>query len=160
MADNIIRTRYRLQPQDLAGRRMDVTITNVTIEGLESLTPVLHFDGIEKPMALHPGDANDMARITHSAVFHEWIGQTVSIASIDTGNGPRLAIFSPEQQTLDRHSRVRHRSIEAASVANGSVCAAAASDRALCFSVDERARQLGLAAVSAAGELTSPSKPL
>ena len=102
MADNIIQTRYRLQPQDLAGRRMDVTITNVTIEGLESLTPVLHFDGIEKPMALHPGDANDMARITHSAVLHEWIGQTVSIASIDTGNGPRLAIFSPEQQMLDQ----------------------------------------------------------
>ena len=100
MTANIIRTRYRLQPDDLAGQRIDATITNVTIEGLESLTPVLHFDQIAKPMLLSPGDADDLARITQTAVLQEWIGRTVSIAPVETADGVRLAIFSSTQRTL------------------------------------------------------------
>lgn len=100
MTANVIRTRYRLQPADLDGQRVEATITNVTIEGLESLTPVLHFDQIGKPMLLTPGDADELARITQTAVLQEWIGQTVSIAPVETADGSRLAIYSPAQRSL------------------------------------------------------------
>jgi len=102
MTHSTIQTLYRLQPEDLAGQRVEVTITNVSIEGLESLTPVLHFDQLKKPMVLDPGNANDLARITQSAVMEEWIGQSVSIAPIETEQGARLALFSPTQRTLDQ----------------------------------------------------------
>jgi hypothetical protein len=95
-----VQRRYRLQPDDLAGKRVEATITNVTIEGLESLTPVLHFDRIAKPMILTPGDADDLAYITRSAVMEEWIGQTISIAPIDTEDGVRLAIYPTTMLTL------------------------------------------------------------
>ena len=102
MTDSSIQKRYRLQPEDLAGERVEATITNVSIEGLESLTPVLHFDRFEKPMLLDPGHANDLARITQSAVMEEWIGRSVSIAPIETAEGARLGLFSPTQRTLDQ----------------------------------------------------------
>ncbi len=89
-----------MQPDDLAGERVEATITNVTIEGLESLAPVLHFDRIAKPMNLTPGDADDLAHITQSAVMEEWIGQTISIAPIETDDGVRLAIFPTTLRTL------------------------------------------------------------
>ena len=51
-------------------------------------------------MVLTPGDADDLAYITRSAVMEEWIGQTISIAPVERDDGVRLAIFPTTLRTI------------------------------------------------------------
>ena len=91
----VVGRRYRLRPEDLLSDSVEATITNVSMEGLEVLHPVLHFDRLAKPMALNPETANDLAHVTHSAIPEEWIGQRVQIAAVDDGGDLRLTILAP-----------------------------------------------------------------
>ncbi len=44
-----IDVRYRLQPEDLGGKARPVFVRNVTLEGVEGLTPLVHFEGLARP---------------------------------------------------------------------------------------------------------------
>ncbi|MCC6456572.1 MAG: hypothetical protein IT328_16570 [Caldilineaceae bacterium] len=70
----IVDAGYRLHPLDLQGAARHVVIANVTYQGIESMTPVLHFEGQSKRLVLTPEQVNQMVEITGTTLFPQWIG--------------------------------------------------------------------------------------
>lgn len=70
----IIDANYRLHPTDLAGAARQVVIANVTFQGVEAMTPVLHFVGQTKRLVLTPEQAQQMLEITGTSLFPQWHG--------------------------------------------------------------------------------------
>lgn len=70
----IVDANYRLQPADLEGAARQVTIANVTYQGVENMTPVLHFMGQTKRLVLSPEQVTQMVEITGTPLFPQWVG--------------------------------------------------------------------------------------
>lgn len=87
--------RYRLQPGDLAGRSITVTVSNVTLQGLEELQPVLHFATIDKRMALDDAQCDAMARLTGQAILEAWIGARIMLTPVEEDEGATIRITQP-----------------------------------------------------------------
>jgi hypothetical protein len=73
----IVDANYRLQPADLEGAARQVVIANVSFQGLEAMTPVLHFAGQSKRLVLSPEQVREMVEITGTTLFPQWIGVPV-----------------------------------------------------------------------------------
>jgi hypothetical protein len=86
---------YRLQPGDLAGRSITVTVSNVTLQGLEELQPVLHFATIDKRMALDDVQCDAMARLTGQAILEAWIGTRIMLTPVEADEGATIRINQP-----------------------------------------------------------------
>lgn len=91
----VVEERYRLQASDLSGPAR-VTITNVTLEGLEDVRPVLHFDRLHKRLAISDIQSDEIARVTGSAVMSDWIGRSITLTVVLDGDGPRIALGPPD----------------------------------------------------------------
>ena len=89
-----VEERYRLQPADLDGP-VEVTITNVTLQGLETVQPVLHFDSLHKWLTLDDIQSDEMARATGSAVFQDWLGRRIVLTPLEEEDWVRIAISRP-----------------------------------------------------------------
>jgi hypothetical protein len=89
-----VEERYRLQPADLDSL-LEVTVTNVTLQGLETVQPVLHFDGLSKWLTLDDIQSDEMARATGSAVFQDWLGRRLALTLREEEEGVRIAISKP-----------------------------------------------------------------
>jgi hypothetical protein len=92
----------RLVADDLKGQPRLVTIVNVTLHGLENMTPVLHFTGQSKRLALTADQARQMVAATGTGIFQEWIGATVVLVP-EPRRQPTMVRISPP----DVHRRVR-----------------------------------------------------
>ena len=68
---------YRLQPADLQGIARQVVIANVTFQGVEKLSPVLHIEGQSKRLLLSSEQVTQMVEITGTSIFPQWIGVPV-----------------------------------------------------------------------------------
>jgi hypothetical protein len=96
--------RYRLQASDLAGKSVTATVSNVTLQGLERIQPVLHFHHLPKRMVLSDAQSDAMARITDQAVLEAWIGARVSLRpSVDESGEPTIAIEAVPAGAADAH---------------------------------------------------------
>ena len=95
----IVDQRYRLTPADLQGRSAVVTIMNVTLQGVEELHPVLHFDTIRKPLVLDPRQCDDVAHLTRSTIMQEWIGARLLLM-------PRLGDAGPTIELRGEQARI------------------------------------------------------
>lgn len=74
---SMVDANYRLTATDLAGAPRRVHIANVTYQGVESMTPVLHFTGQAKRLVLTPQQTGQMIEIGGSAHFGDWIGKSI-----------------------------------------------------------------------------------
>jgi hypothetical protein len=74
---DVIDVRYRLMPNDLGGKPRQVFVRSVTLQGVEELTPLVHFEGFGRPLALDLDQRMQMATIAHSAILSDWIGATL-----------------------------------------------------------------------------------
>lgn len=92
----VVDQRYRLQAKDLGNTPVVVKIYNVSYQGLEQLTPLLHFDGYPgKVLALDHQQCRDLIRLTHSALCNEWIGHTVLLRPAQQEGDTTLVIETP-----------------------------------------------------------------
>ncbi len=66
--------RYRLQPADLGGNPRSVLVRAVTLQGVETLTPLVHFEGLARPLALDLNQRIQIAEIARSHLLVDWIG--------------------------------------------------------------------------------------
>lgn len=73
----IVDAEYRILPADLEGQTRRVEIANVTYQGVEAMTPVLHFVGQTKRLVMTPQQATQMLEITGSILHDQWIGVTI-----------------------------------------------------------------------------------
>lgn len=89
---DIVDERYRLHAADLDGLPIAAVISNVTYQGVEELSPVLHLEGFQKRLVLSKAQSQDLMRITGSAIFSDWIGQRIELRPIKAGRESFIAI--------------------------------------------------------------------
>ncbi len=75
---------YRLHPRDLDEQRT-ATIRRVTYEGVEALRPVLHFEGVAKPLVLSVEQGRALMRLTGESLCERWIGHEVTLSPAEDG---------------------------------------------------------------------------
>jgi hypothetical protein len=68
---------YRLQPADLAHAPRRLVISNVSYQGLEAMTPVLHFEGQSKRLVLSAQQVSQLVELTGTSLFQQWRGRTI-----------------------------------------------------------------------------------
>jgi hypothetical protein len=85
---------YRLQPADLEGASRQVVIANVTYQGVEEMTPVLHFAGQTKRLVLSPQHVEQVIKITGTTLFQQWIGATLVLQPRITKNDSAIWIHA------------------------------------------------------------------
>ena len=85
--------RYRLTPADLNGRSRQVMIKAVTFEGVEQFTPLLHFEGVARPLALDPAQRIDMAAVAHSTLTADWVGVALLLCPARGDEGDTIALL-------------------------------------------------------------------
>lgn len=70
----VVDAEYRIHPADLQGSTRHVVVTNVTYQGVEAMTPVLHFAGQTKRLVMTPEHVSQMVEITGSILHEQWLG--------------------------------------------------------------------------------------
>jgi hypothetical protein len=94
---------YRLQPADLGGvhsRPRTVTVRFVGAQGIERPAPVLHFEGIAKPLVLDGLNVSAMARLAGSPLQRDWLGQKAVLAVVVEEGVASIRMFSPDDPAL------------------------------------------------------------
>lgn len=97
---------YRLQPADLGGinaRPHRVTVRFVGMQGIERPAPVLHFQGIAKPLILDAANVTAMAALAGSPLQRDWLGKDVVLAVVGKDNEqdiPAIRLFAPGDAAL------------------------------------------------------------
>ncbi|MCB9137440.1 MAG: hypothetical protein H6642_03735 [Caldilineaceae bacterium] len=92
----VVDQRYRLRPEDLGGRSLTATVSNVTLQGLEQMQPVLHFTRIDKRLPLDDEQCDAMARCTGQAILEAWIGRRITLTPEAGDDGPTIRITAPD----------------------------------------------------------------
>ena len=87
--------KYRISAVDLNGREHRLRVSNVSYQGLENLSPVLHFDGITKRLVLDRTQYRQMIIHTREAVPEDWIGASVVLRPTEMGGETTVVIGSP-----------------------------------------------------------------
>ncbi len=114
----IVDNRYRLTPADLNGRPRQVVVKAVTMEGVETMTPVLHFEGVARPLTLGLAQRTDMALIARSTLTTDWVGvslvlrpvkaegqDVIALQSIDASRAPSYSAWKPRRDAPTRSVR-------------------------------------------------------
>ena len=97
---------YRLQPADLGGvhaRPQRATVRFVGTQGIERPAPVLHFQGIAKPLVLEGANLTAMALLAGSPLQRDWLGKDVVLAVVAddaAGSLPAIRLFAPGDPAL------------------------------------------------------------
>jgi hypothetical protein len=98
----VIDQRYRLQAKDIGSTPVVVTICNVSFQGLEQLTPLLHFTGYPgKVLAPDQQQCRDLVRLTRSALCSEWIGHTILLRTTQQNGATTLVIDAAATTTIN-----------------------------------------------------------
>ena len=103
----VVDVRYRLQPADLAGSIQRVVIQQVSFQGLEEMTPVLHFaDRFDKPLALTASQRRELIESLHSFLCEEWVGQAIELRPGRHLTDAEIQIGAPTSSSY-RHTPAR-----------------------------------------------------
>jgi hypothetical protein len=96
----IVDENYRLQVNDLFGEVREVAISNVSYQGLEELTPVLHFHGGHKRMVLSAIQVRDLIILTGTPLPEQWIGYRLFLTPLTIGDEQQIAIRAATKRPL------------------------------------------------------------
>lgn len=104
----VVDQRYRLQAADLGGAPQRVLIRAISFQGLEELTPVLHFDGLAtKHLALSSVQRQELSRVMHSSLCSDWVGRPVELRLGQVDGEPTVRLITPTPPRV-LHERVTH----------------------------------------------------
>ena len=114
---SVIDERYRLHPRDLGRSSLQVTIQNVSWQGVEQLNPLLHLrEFAQKRLLLNQRQMQRLIEIIGSSLDHDWIGHTIQLrAEYDDGEliialYPMAAThehFTPQHPLFQLHETTR-----------------------------------------------------
>lgn len=112
-AQPVVDRLYRLQPPDLGGvhaRPRRATVRFVGTQGIERPYPVLHFQGIAKPLVLDSNNVTAMAALAGSPLQRDWLGKDVVVAVVVESGTPAIRLFAPGDPAL---AGLQRRSVQA-----------------------------------------------
>jgi hypothetical protein len=107
----IVDAKYRVHADDLNGQRHEWVIANVTYEGLEELSPVLHIEGLTKRFVLDQEQSHQMMSLTHSFIPDDWVGARIWVAPTVTAEDEKILITSADMPERSRWPRLGSASI-------------------------------------------------
>ncbi len=87
--------RYRLQPDDLPGRRHVGRLHSINTQGVEALTPLAYITGLTKPLPLSDRDVETLVRMSDSPFAGDWIGRTVELHVVESDGTRSVRLFAP-----------------------------------------------------------------
>lgn len=87
-------SKYRLHPTDLGGRPRTALICRVGYEGVEEMTPLLHFEGIARPLALDAEQRIQMAGIARSTLTADWVGMALVLRPAREGGEETIRLLA------------------------------------------------------------------
>jgi len=94
----VIDSRYRLGPRDIGRQDRVVTILNVSWQGLETLTPLLHLREFPtKRLMLEKEQQQELIKITGKLRAEEWIGHTLLLAVRSDHDQLRIHLYPLQQ---------------------------------------------------------------
>jgi hypothetical protein len=102
-AQPVVDRLYRLQPADLGGlhaRPRDAIVRFVGTQGIERPSPVLHFEGIAKPLVLDRSNVAAITRIAGSPLQRDWVRRKLVLAVTIEGQAPVIRLFAPGDPAL------------------------------------------------------------
>jgi hypothetical protein len=93
-----------------------VVIRAISFQGLEELTPVLHFDGLpSKHLALTSAQRQELIQLMRSSLCSDWVGQPVELRPGQIDEGATVVLAAPTAprvlQERVAHLREQSRSI-------------------------------------------------
>lgn len=92
----VVDKRYRLQSVDLGDAPQRTIIRAISFQGLEELTPVLHFEGLPgKHLALNSAQRQELIRMMHSSLCSDWVGRPVELRPDRTDNESTVHLLAP-----------------------------------------------------------------
>ncbi len=86
---------YRLVASDLDGAMRRVIVTRVSYQGVENLQPLLHFEGIGKPMALDMTQRLVVSQIARSTAVSDWVGLMLELRPAQREGRSWIEIMEP-----------------------------------------------------------------
>jgi hypothetical protein len=95
----IVDDEYRLRPADLESRSHTVTITAVSMQGLEEMQPVAHFAETRKRLVLDRDQCTSLILLTGSTLTQDWVGCTVVLTPAIEGAEPIIRLLPPLRQS-------------------------------------------------------------
>ncbi len=96
----IMATAYRLQPDDLPNGFYTGKIHAITTQGVETVTPLVHLEGLARPLALDAEDVATLVRMSGSPFTSEWIGRTVEARAVRIDGQRVVRLYAPGAATL------------------------------------------------------------
>jgi hypothetical protein len=108
----IIDEHYRLRPTDLGRSSVQVTIQNVSWQGVEQLRPLLHLREFpQKRLLLTSPQMQTLIDIVGSSVAQDWIGHTILLLA-EYDDGELTIMLYPRTAILGRMPQLRpHRQL-------------------------------------------------
>lgn len=88
----VVDANYRLHPTDLDGAPRRVIIANVTYQGIEEMTPVLHFVGQTKRLVLSAEQVEQVIAITGTLLYSRWVGTPLILSPDTVGQATTISI--------------------------------------------------------------------
>lgn len=92
----VVDLHYRLQPEHLASGNVQVVVRAVTSQGIEELVPLLHFEGIARPLLLDAANLTAMRAIAGSPLPVDWPGQTLALRVVAEEGASHIRIIAPK----------------------------------------------------------------
>jgi hypothetical protein len=88
----IVDANYRIHVEDLHGQEREWRISNVSFQGVEEMTPVLHFEEMTKRLVLDQELSLQMIELARTAIPEEWLGAKIRIAPNPSSEGSKMSI--------------------------------------------------------------------
>jgi hypothetical protein len=79
----------------LQGTARLVEIANITYQGVEEMTPVMHFAGQTKRLVMSPQQVQEMLEITGTILYPHWIGTRILLQPKSSGDHTSISISAP-----------------------------------------------------------------
>lgn len=93
-ASDIVDAKYRIHAADLQGQEREWVVANVSYQGLEDMSPVLHIEGSAKRLVLDSEQSRQMMQLTRTAMPDEWIGARIRVSPVQKPGSETIAIRS------------------------------------------------------------------
>jgi hypothetical protein len=94
----VVDSRYRLTAADLEGKARVLMVTRVSYQGVENLQPLLHFEGVNKPLALDAEQRATIIRLARSSATSDWVGVLVKLWPIYANGRQRIVLSGHEER--------------------------------------------------------------
>ena len=91
---------YRLKPADVGRATMRVTINNVSLQGVEELSPVLHLvEFPTKRLVIDGAQGQVLMQLTGSPLLTDWIGQQIDLKTSTDEGESTILIQAPQAES-------------------------------------------------------------